>query len=212
MPPRYVYWTILIDGKATAFRAREKEELLPTFNQLRRTNKDVVMKWFARGRLWETPEEASAALRAKVVPERRGLPNGVPVERTRIRGTVSRRGRSVVTNAPPPAAARFQTEDTRLWTQPSGAWQGSRLAIQAVGRDLHTSHRAPDFHQPSGSRLHINRPVSPADAQGFRPAYKKRPYAPSAKSTGAAQGFEGARHQKTSLQAVRQARRRNASI
>ena len=58
MPPRYAFWTILIDGKPTAFRAREKEELLPTFQQLRRTNKDVVFKWFARGRLWETPEEA----------------------------------------------------------------------------------------------------------------------------------------------------------
>src|SRR5437870_689904 len=72
MPPRYAYWTILIDSKPTAFRAREKDELLPTFHQLRRTNKDVVMKWFARGRLWETPEEASAAQRKKVVPERRG--------------------------------------------------------------------------------------------------------------------------------------------
>src|SRR2546425_1354836 len=72
MPPRYAYWTILIDSTPTAFRAREKEELLPTFHQLRRTNKDVVMKWFARGRLWQTPEEASAAQRKKVVPERRG--------------------------------------------------------------------------------------------------------------------------------------------
>ena len=72
MPPRYAYWTILIDGKPTAFRAREKEELLPTFHQLGRTNKDVVMKWFARGRLWQTPEEASAAQRKKVIPERRG--------------------------------------------------------------------------------------------------------------------------------------------
>ena len=30
MPPRYTFWTILIDRKPTAFRAREKEELLPT--------------------------------------------------------------------------------------------------------------------------------------------------------------------------------------
>ena len=72
MPPRYAFWTILIDSKPTAFRAREKEELLPTFYQLRRTNKDAVMKWFARGRLWETPEEASAAQRKKVVSGRRG--------------------------------------------------------------------------------------------------------------------------------------------
>jgi hypothetical protein len=61
MPPRYAYWTILIDQKPTAFRAREREELLPTFNQLRRTSRDVVMKWFARDRLWESPEAERAA-------------------------------------------------------------------------------------------------------------------------------------------------------
>ena len=30
MPPRYAYWTILIDNKTTAFRARDREELVPT--------------------------------------------------------------------------------------------------------------------------------------------------------------------------------------
>jgi hypothetical protein len=61
MPPRYAYWTILIDSRPTAFRARERDEILPTFHQLRRTNTDVVLKWFARGRLWDTPEAAQAA-------------------------------------------------------------------------------------------------------------------------------------------------------
>src|SRR5882762_4541659 len=73
MPPRYAYWTILIDQKATAFRAREREELLPTFHQLKRKNADVVMKWFARGRLWESPVEAQVAQRAPKAPfEKRG--------------------------------------------------------------------------------------------------------------------------------------------
>ena len=63
MPPRYAYWTILIDRKPTAFRARTAEELLPTLHQLRRTNPDVVMKWFARGRVWESPQAALAATR-----------------------------------------------------------------------------------------------------------------------------------------------------
>ena len=63
MPPRYAYWTILIDGKATAFRAREREELLPTFNQLARKNADIVMRYFARGRLWDNPEQAQWASR-----------------------------------------------------------------------------------------------------------------------------------------------------
>jgi hypothetical protein len=73
MPPRYAYWTILIDNRPTAFRAREKEEMLPTFHQLRRTNRDVVLKWFARGRLWETPEAAQAASRETAAArEKRG--------------------------------------------------------------------------------------------------------------------------------------------
>ena len=63
MPPRYAYWTILIDDKPTAFRARDREELLPTFHQLQRTNPNIVFKWFARGRLWESPEAARASQR-----------------------------------------------------------------------------------------------------------------------------------------------------
>ena len=73
MPPRYAYWTILIDNRPTAFRARVREELLPTFHQLQRKNPDAVMKWFARGRLWESPVEAEAATRRpQQRPEKRG--------------------------------------------------------------------------------------------------------------------------------------------
>ena len=56
MPPRYAYWTILIDDKPTAFRAREREELQPTFAQLQRKNSNVTMQWFARGKLWASRE------------------------------------------------------------------------------------------------------------------------------------------------------------
>ena len=68
MPPRFAYWTILIDGKPTAFRSRDQEELLPTITQLKRTNQDVVMKWFARGRLWESQEEERTAAMARRTP------------------------------------------------------------------------------------------------------------------------------------------------
>jgi hypothetical protein len=72
MPPRYAYWTILIDNQPTAFRAREQEELLPTLNQLKRKNPTALMKWFANGRLWDSPEQAAAARRTpKPVRERR---------------------------------------------------------------------------------------------------------------------------------------------
>jgi hypothetical protein len=57
MPPRFAYWTILIDDAPTAFRARDPQDLLPTLNQLKRKNANVVMKWFARGRLWESQQQ-----------------------------------------------------------------------------------------------------------------------------------------------------------
>jgi hypothetical protein len=70
MPPRYAYWTILIDAKPTAFRARDREELLPTLHQLRRTNTNVALRWFAHGKLWDTPEQAQWARRHLEKPER----------------------------------------------------------------------------------------------------------------------------------------------
>jgi hypothetical protein len=72
VPPRFAYWTILIDGKPTAFRARDPQELLPTLGQLKRTNQDVVMKWFARGKLWDSPEAERAAGRPAFTGEKRG--------------------------------------------------------------------------------------------------------------------------------------------
>src|SRR5262249_15220097 len=61
MPPRFAFWTILIDDKPTAFRARDREELLPTFNQLRRTNPRIEMKWFTRAKLWDRPCQTQLA-------------------------------------------------------------------------------------------------------------------------------------------------------
>ena len=61
MPPRYAYWTILAGGLPTAFRAVDRDELMPTFQRLREKHPDAEMKWFARGKLWNSPEEARGA-------------------------------------------------------------------------------------------------------------------------------------------------------
>src|SRR4051812_27858251 len=58
MPPRFSYWTIIAGGLPTAFRAVDREELLPTFTRLKQKQADAEMKWFARGKLWASPEEA----------------------------------------------------------------------------------------------------------------------------------------------------------
>jgi hypothetical protein len=62
VPPRFAYWTILIDGLPTAFRAAERDELLPTFKRLQEKHKDAAMRWFTRGQLWDSPDAARAAL------------------------------------------------------------------------------------------------------------------------------------------------------
>ena len=63
MPPRYTYWTIIAGGLPTAFRAADRDELMPTFQRIKDKHPDAEMKWFARGKLWESPEAARATER-----------------------------------------------------------------------------------------------------------------------------------------------------
>ena len=65
MPPRHAYWTIILEGKPTAFRAHTEEELLPTLKQLQARHPDTVLRWFARGRLWNSKEEERLAQEAR---------------------------------------------------------------------------------------------------------------------------------------------------
>jgi 23S rRNA pseudouridine2605 synthase len=61
MPPRHAYWTIIVDDQPTAFRAHDPEELLPTLNRLREKNATAVMKWFERGKLFDSRDQARDA-------------------------------------------------------------------------------------------------------------------------------------------------------
>src|SRR3954464_6832016 len=83
MPPRHRYWTIIVDGTPTAFRAAERDELMPTLRQLQSRHPDAVMKWFARGRLWESQDAEQADALA-----RRRPPSGA-----RVGGGGEHRGR-----------------------------------------------------------------------------------------------------------------------
>jgi hypothetical protein len=66
MPPRFAYWTILAGGLPTSFRAADREDLLPTLHRLQERHPDAEMKWFQRGKLWESPEAARDAFRKPV--------------------------------------------------------------------------------------------------------------------------------------------------
>ena len=76
MPPRYAYWTIIAGGLPTAFRIAEREELLPTFKGIQKKHPDAEMKYFARGRLWPSQEEARRAAAARRQSARDGTSRG----------------------------------------------------------------------------------------------------------------------------------------
>jgi len=61
VPPRFAYWTIILDGAPTSFRTRERDEILPLFNQLKAKNAGAELKWFSGGKLWESPDQAKEA-------------------------------------------------------------------------------------------------------------------------------------------------------
>jgi len=71
MPPRFAYWTILAGGLPTSFRAAEREDLLPTLRRLKERQPDAEMKWFQRGKLWDSPEAARADLQRAPAPRGR---------------------------------------------------------------------------------------------------------------------------------------------
>lgn len=65
MAGRFTCWVIVTGDGPTAFRARDKEDLATMLKQLLRTQPDAVVKWFERGKLWTSPEEADEAFHAR---------------------------------------------------------------------------------------------------------------------------------------------------
>lgn len=65
MPPRYVYWTIIVDGQPTAFRSGSLEDIMPTFNRLKEKQPTAELKWFQNGQLWPSRHDAQDFARAR---------------------------------------------------------------------------------------------------------------------------------------------------
>jgi len=65
MPPRYAYWTILVDDQPTAFRSGSQDELMPTFKRLQERHASAQMMWWQNGKLWASRIDAQEAMRAR---------------------------------------------------------------------------------------------------------------------------------------------------
>lgn len=65
MAPRHAFWVIVDGSTPTAFRAKRRDDLLPTLKQLQRARPATCLKWFDRGRFWDSPAASLEALRAR---------------------------------------------------------------------------------------------------------------------------------------------------
>jgi hypothetical protein len=84
MAKRFCCWVIVAGAQPTAFRAKRAEDLLPTLRQLQRTQPNVALKWFDRGRFWDSPQAADEAFaarrRASAARDREWRPGGTHVD------------------------------------------------------------------------------------------------------------------------------------
>lgn len=130
-------WVIVDGATPTSFRAREAEALIPTLKQLQRTQPDVRLQWFERGRLWDSPEAAQAAL----------------VERRRAQETRGRGWRPGGEHKDPRARPEIPRDAKR-------ALYKKRLIAQKTGHGRPTPDDRGPSRPPSGDRS-WGRPAPP---------------------------------------------------
>ena len=188
MPPRYAYWTILIDDKPTAFRAREREELQPTFVQLQRKNASVTMQWFARGKLWASREaerdDFQMQKHAASAPRARGADRPPEsAEGAEKRGSGWRPGGA---HKDPRDRFKKKNRPERAWSEKDPATQRDRDKPGYAPRPWQTKPTGP----PAQRKPWVGKP--PGAAQGFSPA-KPRGDRPWTKKPDGAQGFSPAK-------------------
>lgn len=70
MPGKHSFWVIVDGHTPTAFRSPRREDLLTVLHQLQRTQPGATLRWYDRGRLWESP----AAAREDLLARRRARP------------------------------------------------------------------------------------------------------------------------------------------
>ena len=123
MPPRYAYWTILVDDQATAFRAGSQEDLMPTFKRLKEKHPSATMMWFQNGKLWPSRIDAQEAMIGRGEAGRRSDPRqaGTGFRNRERRPTRDRVERTAWTRRGEPSTpAPARNADDKLDWKPKG--------------------------------------------------------------------------------------------
>lgn len=132
MPPRYAYWTILVDEQPTAFRAGAQEDLMPTFKRLKEKHPSARMVWFQNGKVWNSRLDAQEAMRARGEMGRRGDARQYPRQPAADRPD-SREPSGKLTWTPKSQAPRSKPRVDRPEWKPKGASSPSGTRFPASG-------------------------------------------------------------------------------
>lgn len=159
MPPRYAYWTIIVDDQPTAFRSGSREELLPTFKRLKAKNDTAVMMWFQNGKLWPSRIDAQEAMRARGEMGRRGD--------ERQAGFRSRNG-GVNTRAPE------RNRDSTIEWKPKGAFRPAPKRSERPDWKAKTDDRAPRPDRAAKPEWKPKAAFSPEPRRSEKPAWKPK--------------------------------------
>ncbi len=172
---RHAFWTIIVGGSPTAFRAPLPEDLQPTLVQLQRRHPDAVLRWFEKGQLWETPGHAQDAARARREADRphRGpswRPGGEhkdPRDKYKQPRDVKRR-----------KWASQAAEGRGPWVKKEGRNEGAKEPRNEGGKDgRKAGSPRPEWRKPAGDRPRPDR--RPAGSDTRTPAADRRPRASS---------------------------------
>jgi 23S rRNA pseudouridine2605 synthase len=181
---RHAFWVIVAGDQPTSFRARERDELLPTLKQLQHTQPETDIRWFERGKLWASQDEAREALLAvRKKPERRGRdwrPGGAHADprakyiqtrdqkRAKFKRNLSRQWKD---GDQPPSPSSEPTPENDVPAQ------APPPPPRAEGNE-----RAPRRDRPEGGAGRPDRPESrdrpPSGDRPFRPKAPSRPWRP----------------------------------
>jgi len=205
MPPSHSFWVIVHGSVPTAFRARQREDLLPTLVQLQRTQQEVSLVWFENGRTWESPEAAREALEARRRMARERKPSWRPggahidprekYKLTRDQKRARFKERAKFHGRPP----RDDDDQKADGQRPERAWKPK--AAGDARRDRPWRPKGPGGSR--GSRP--DRPWRPKSPDGSRPEKRWRPKGPAGPGSerswrskapprpGGSRGFGGAR-------------------
>ena len=167
MPPRFSYWTILVDNQPTAFRAAEIEDILPTLNRLKVKQPTAELRWFQQGQLWNTPLEAREALEKR---------------RSEARKPARRRAPSVAGSTAKLAWAPKGEGDTRKPDRPTRSdWKPRASSPRAASPSARPSSTSRAEWKPRGAgpasasaKLAWKPPATGSKPSSARPAWRPK--------------------------------------